>query len=270
MPTKKTAAPRAPAADAEARAQEALVELRRLANPATRQGLARFGIPADHALGVAMRDVQALARKLGRDHPLTAALWKTGVYEARLLCAYVGEASQVTLTEMNRWCRDFDNWAVCDTLCFALWVRSPHAWNRVHAWSSHRDEFIKRAAFALLASLAVHDKAAEDARFLEALPLIERESTDARNFAKKAVNWALRAIGSRRSPALRGAARELAAKLGDSRDATARWNGKDALRAFAKADARAPVKRAASSSAASTPKPAKARGGGATAAKQRA
>ncbi|AEI65675.1 DNA alkylation repair protein [Corallococcus macrosporus] len=261
MPTTKNTRPTtsstASREDTEARVREALAEFERLASPTVRDGLARYGIPAEHALGVAMRDIQGLARRLGRDHALATALWKTGVYEARLLCAYVGEVDRVTPAEMNRWARDFDSWAVCDTLCFALWDRGPHAWAMTDTWAGHRDEFVKRAAFALLASLAVHDKACEDAPFLGALALIEREATDGRNFVKKGVNWALRAIGVRRSPPLRKAARALATRLAASGDATARWVGKDALRAFAKADAKPPKpepKAARKKAAAKTPK----------------
>ena len=105
---------------------------------------------------------------------------------------------------MDRWCRDFDNWAICDTVCFHLFDRTPHAWAKVTEWCDRPDEFVKRAAFALLASLALHDKPAADEPFLEGLPLIERAATDERNFVKKGVNWALRRIG-RRNRALHAA-----------------------------------------------------------------
>ncbi len=130
---------------------------------------------------------------------------------------------------MDRWCRDFDNWAICDSLCFHLFDRTPHAFAKVAAWSNQRDEFVKRAAFALLASLALHDKTAGDEPFLASLPLIERAATDERNFVKKGVSWALRGVG-RRNVALNAAAVELARRLCDSSSAAARWVGRDALK----------------------------------------
>jgi 3-methyladenine DNA glycosylase AlkD len=130
---------------------------------------------------------------------------------------------------MDRICRDFDNWGVVDTLCFVLFDQTPLAWKKVAAWSRRRDEFGKRAAFALLASLSLHDKSASDAQFLRVLPLIERAATDDRNFVKKGVSWALRAVG-RRSPALREAAVELARRLASSSEPSSRWLGRDALR----------------------------------------
>jgi 3-methyladenine DNA glycosylase AlkD len=130
---------------------------------------------------------------------------------------------------MDRWCRDFDNWGICDTVCFCLFDRTPHAWAKIAKWSGSREEFVKRAAFALLASLALHDKTTADGPFLASLPLIERAAADERNFVKKGVSWALRGVG-RRSPALKAAAVTVAGRLAASTEPAARWVGKDALR----------------------------------------
>jgi len=214
------------------RTQQALAWLRDHASEAARDGMARFAIPSDHALGVSMKDIQALAKQLGRDHELAAALWSTGVYEARMLTAYVADPAQLTPAQMDRWCRDFDNWAICDTLCFTLFDRTPHAWRKVVQWSSRRDEFQKRASFALLASLALHGRLEDESLYADGLALIEREAHDDRNFVKKGVNWALRAIGRRAE--WRGEAAAVAKRLSASDEAGARWIGKDALREFAK------------------------------------
>jgi 3-methyladenine DNA glycosylase AlkD len=209
--------------------QSTLKWLKSHSTKATRDGMARYAIPSDHALGAAMKDIKALGRVLGRNHELAAALWKTGVYEARMLCSFVGDPARITSAEMDRWCKDFDNWAVCDTLCFNLFDRTPHAWAKVTQWSRRRSEFEKRAAFALLWSLALHDKRADDRQFVRSLALIKRAAEDERNFVKKAVNMALKAIG-RRSRALNAAAVAVARRLADSQDATARWIGSDALK----------------------------------------
>jgi len=192
----------------------------------------RYGIRTDKAFGVSMADLRSLAKELGRDHELAAALWTTGWYEARLLATLVDEPERVTAAQMDRWCRDFDNWGICDTACFALFDRTPHALAKVRQWSKRRNEFEKRAAFALLACLALHDKNATDESFLGLLPLIESAADDERNFVKKAVNWALRAIGGR-NPKLNVAAVAVARRLADSPQASARWIGKDALRQLA-------------------------------------
>jgi 3-methyladenine DNA glycosylase AlkD len=146
-----------------------------------------------------------------------------------MVASFVDDPSQVTAAQMDRWCKDFDNWAICDTMCFNLFDRTPHAWTKVKQWSSSKDEFIKRTAFALLWSLSVHDKRAGNEPFVQGLVLIERADDDERNFVKKAVNMALRAIG-KRNRALNTAAVSTARRLAGSPNAAARWVGKDALR----------------------------------------
>ena len=202
-----------------------------------RDGLSRYGIStADRVIGVPMAGIQQVGKACGRDHALAGALWETGVYEGRMLTCYVADPALLTTAEMDRWSRDLDNWAVCDTLCFKLFDQSPHAFAMVDRWADDPAEFVKRTAFALLASLALHDRKSGDAPFLSRLPLIEAAATDERNFVKKGVSWALRSIGRKKSPALRAAARELADGLATSTDKTAKWVGKDAQRDFAKAD----------------------------------
>jgi 3-methyladenine DNA glycosylase AlkD len=207
----------------------ALTWLQRHSTRATLEGMARYGIPSDHACGVAMKDIKALGTMLGRNQRLAVALWDTGLYEARMLASFVGDPERLTAAQMERWCKDFDNWAFCDAMSFNLFDRTPHAWTKVAQWSSRRNEFEKRTAFALLWSLTVHDRSAGDALFERGLLLIEREAGDGRNFVRKATNMALRAIG-KRNRALNAAALTVARRLAESKNATARWIGKDAIR----------------------------------------
>jgi 3-methyladenine DNA glycosylase AlkD len=234
MPPRTTRAPArraeevaAPPLDQQVRS--AVTWLKRHSTKATRDGMARFGVPSDHALGVSMADMKVLGKRLGTSHALAAALWDTGIYEARMVTSFVDDPALVTSAQMDRWCRDFDNWGICDTVCFHLFDRTPYAWQKVAKWSNSREEFVKRGAFALLASLALHDKTADTALFLDSLPLIERAADDERNFVKKGVSWALRAVG-RRNPELNAASVTLARRLASSPHAAQRWVGKDALR----------------------------------------
>jgi 3-methyladenine DNA glycosylase AlkD len=214
-----------PSADLEA----ALVWLKSHARKATRDGMARFGIPSDNALGVTMADIRVLAKRLGKNHALAQALWNTGIYEARMVASLVAEPARLTPREMDRWCREFDSWAVCDTVCFSLFDRVPYAFRKVSEWAAKREEFVKRAAFALLWALTVHDKRSGDEPFARCLPLVERAASDERHLVKKAVNMALRALG-KRSVALNRAALTVARRLANGPPGPARWVGSNALK----------------------------------------
>jgi 3-methyladenine DNA glycosylase AlkD len=216
----------------KAEVQSVLATLKRLSNPRIRAEMeTRYGIIAKDAFGIRMNEIQRVAKQLGRNQELALALWETGNYEARTVAAFVAEPERVTPALMDRWCRDFDNWGICDTVCFKLFDQVPHAFGRVAAWAKRKDEFQKRAAFALLACLALHDDHTDDKVFIKLLPLIETAATDERNFVKKGVSWALRAIGVR-SAGLKSAATALATRLVSSEDSTSRWIGKDALRSL--------------------------------------
>ncbi|MBL9176161.1 MAG: DNA alkylation repair protein [Verrucomicrobiales bacterium] len=232
-PAKKTKPARGSTSDADVTA--VLASLKRLGKPAFRAEMEpHYGIVAKDAFGVPMAALQGLAKRLGRNQALAEALWSTGNYEARTVAALIAEPERVTAALMDRWCRDFDNWAICDTVCFKLFDQTPHAFAKIEEWAGRTEEFQKRAAFALLACVALHDKNLEDEALRRGLDLIEAAAGDDRNFVKKAVSWALRAIGTRRT-ALTNSAVQLAKRLGASNDRTRRWIGKDALRALNKA-----------------------------------
>jgi 3-methyladenine DNA glycosylase AlkD len=212
--------------------EQTLAWLERRGTRRTIDGMARYGIEAKRAFGVPMGTLLSLSKKLGKDHALSVALWETGWYEARLLAALVGDPERVTRGQMNAWAGSFENWADCDTVCFKLFDRTPHAWEAAPRWAASPRELVKRGGFVLMACLAAHDKAAPDQRFLRLLPLIEKGARDERNFVKKGVSWALRMIG-RRSRRLNAAALKVAGRLALSKEASPRWVGKDALRELA-------------------------------------
>lgn len=222
----------------DGRVQAVLAQLRAHASAKTLAEMGpRYGLVVEEALGVPMAKMQAVAKPLAPDHDLAQALWDTGWYEARMVACMIDDPARVTPQQMDAWRLDFDNWGIVDTVCFKLWDQVPYAHAKIAEWASLNDEFGRRAAYALLACTALHGHGSDD-EFLAGLKLIETGATDGRNFVKKGVNWALRAIGGKKSPVLRAEARALAARLAASADKTARWNGKDALRAFAKADAK--------------------------------
>jgi len=207
----------------------ALRVLRSLGEQRNIDGMARFGIRAKVVYGVAKPKMDELARRIGRDHELALELWDTGVHDARILAGMIDIAEQVTSKQMERWVRDFDNWDVCDGTCCHLFVFAEPAWKKAIEWSGRKEEFIKRAGFALMAYLAYRDKAASDVKFLRLLPMIAREAHDERNFVRKAVNWALRNIGKRNFRLNRAAIRE-AEKARRQNSRAAKWIARDALR----------------------------------------
>ena len=215
------------------------MQLKSLADAAALTGMARFGINTQHALGVSMPALRKLAGKT-HDHALAEQLWQTGIHESRILAAIVDVPAQVTPEQMERWVVDFDSWDVCDQVTTDLFDLTPFAHQKALEWAERGEEYVKRAGFALMAGLAVHNKTAPDVYFMEFFPAIERQATDGRNFVKKAVNWALRNIG-KRNPTLRQAAIQTARNIQAISSPAARWIAADALRELSKKEEKSGV-----------------------------
>jgi 3-methyladenine DNA glycosylase AlkD len=204
-------------------------QLKAMRNPANVAGMARFGINPENTLGISVYDLRKMAKEMGTDHALALRLWGSGIHEARLLAVFLDEAAKVTESQMEKWAKDFDSWDVCDQTSTSLFDQTPFAWKKAREWSSRKEEFVKRAAFALMAGLAVHDKKAGDEAFTALFPLIKKEAKDERNYVRKAVNWALRNIGKRNAN-LNKAAIKTAGEIRKLDSKAARWIAADALR----------------------------------------
>lgn len=221
-----------------------LQELKSLADPRVRAKMEYFGVRVRNAHGITAPVLHALAKQIGKNHALAMELWATGIHEARILATLIGESEKVTAAEMERWVRDFDSWDVVDAACCYLYAQAKPAWSKIAPWSRRPEEFVKRAAFSLMAYLSYKDKKAKDARFRGCLRLIEREAYDERNFVRKAVNWALRNIGKRNLRLNREAIRA-AERIRRQDSRSARWIAADALRELKSAAVQARLRRKA-------------------------
>lgn len=210
---------------------EIIAELKKKANPRNVAGMARFGISSKGRLGISVPTLRALAKKIGKNHAVARELWNSGIAEARIVASMVAEPEKLSSKEMDLWIKDFDSWDVCDQVCMNLFRYSKFAWKKAVLCERRKSEFERRAAFSLMAALAVHDKKARDAEFIKLFPLIARASADERNYVKKAVNWALRQIGKRNAALYREACR-CAETLSASENKSARWVGSSALSEF--------------------------------------
>jgi 3-methyladenine DNA glycosylase AlkD len=183
------------------------------ASTAERAKLARYGIPDDRALGVPMGAMLAFARDRPKDSDLAAALWAEAGYETRTLAVLLDDPATLTRARMDAMVAEFDNWAICDTACFRLFDKAPGAWQAVPRWAASERLYTRRAAFALVWGLSVHDKQAGDQPFLDALVLADARAGDARPHVSKAISMAVRATG-KRNAALRSAALDWAERVG--------------------------------------------------------
>jgi len=208
---------------------EIISKLQSLANPENVKGMARYGINQHNNLGISIYLLRPLAKEIGINHALALKLWDSTIHDARLLACFIDDPQQITSEQMDAWAEDFDSWDICDQACTSLFDISPLAYKKVFQWADKEKEFVKRAAFSLIAGLTVHDKTATDQDFERFLSLCIRHSNDERNYVKKAVNWALRNIG-KRNLSLNKKALKTAEEIKNIDSKSARWIAADAIR----------------------------------------
>ena len=172
-------------------------ELKNKANPDNLEGMARYGISTKNRLGNSIPFLRKLAKEIGKDHKLALLLWGKGIDETRILASMIGEEDKLTEDQAEKWVSGFNSWDVCDQVCMNLFKKMPFAQKKIREWSKREEEFVKRAAFSLIACTVVYYKEMPDDEFIKFLPIIKKGSTDERNYVKKAVSWALRNIGKR-------------------------------------------------------------------------
>ena len=211
------------------RVSEIETQLKKLGKRKNVEGMARYGIVSRNVYGVSTKVLWKMSRRIGKDQKFSLELWKSGSFEARLLALLVAEPARVTERQMERWVKDFDNWAVCDGCCLHLFRMTPWAHQKARQWSRRREEFVKRAGYVMIATLAVHDKQADDSAFRRYLADVVRGAKDERTYVKKAVNWALRQIG-KRNLRLNKAAMRTGKRISAIDSPAARWIASDALR----------------------------------------
>lgn len=193
------------------------------------EGMKSFGINALNGFGVPIPLIRNLAKKIKKNHGLALKLWETEIHEARLLASMIAEPEKVTKSQMNKWVKDFYSWDICDQVCMNLFRETKFAYEKAVEWTDNKHEFIKRAGFVLMATLAVHSKELNDNNFIKLFPLIQKGSLDERNFVKKAVNWAIRQIG-KRNHVLNKKAIKLSEEILRLDSKSAKWVAKDALK----------------------------------------
>ncbi len=209
--------------------KEIITLIRSEYNPKNIQGMARFGIQVSNAYGVPMPFIRRLGKSIGTDHSLALKLWDSGIHEARIIASIIDDPMLVSEPQMDRWAKDFNSWDICDQTCMNLFRHTKFAYKKVFQWAKSDKEFIKRAAYSLIATIASGDKEAGNEKLAKFFPLIKKGALDGRNFVKKSVNWALRQIG-KRNMYLNKAAIRVSEEILSEDSKSARWIAKDALR----------------------------------------
>ena len=208
---------------------EIINQIKSAGSKASIDGMSRYGINTENAMGVSLPTLRKIAKKIKNDHNLALQLWDSKIHEARILAGIIDNPKEVTEQQLEKWVKDFDSWDLCDQCCSNLFVNTSFAYSKALEWVDRNEEYVKRSGFVMMACLAQKSKNTSDKEFEPFLKLIVREAEDERHMVKKAVNWALRQIG-KRNLELNEKAVRIAETLLKSENKSTQWIAKDAYK----------------------------------------
>ncbi len=172
-----------------------LAELEGLATPERRDRAIRIGAASEPCLGVSKGDLRRIAKRVGRDQGLAGDLWARRLHETRILAVLIAEPERIATEELQRWVADADSWEICDTLCKDLVCRTAAPAAFVTTWAADDRLYVRRAALATIANLAIHQPELAAVQLDPFLQSIRACCRDPRAHVMSAASWALREIG---------------------------------------------------------------------------
>jgi len=189
----------------------------------------KFNISAQGILGIDNTQLKEYAKQLPKDPELGRMLFKSELYEGRLLVSKFFPPKSLSMDDVIAWSSTFENWEITDSFSMGIYARSPLACEIISFFAQHEGEFQRRISFATIAGYCSKRNKDSNEVYLSFFEHIKAAATDDRLYIKKAVSWSLRSIG-KRNKALCQQSIELAQELLESESKSAQWIANDVLK----------------------------------------
>ena len=151
--------------------------------------------------GIGLTRLRTLAKQIGRDHQLARALWKSDVYDAKIVGLLIDDPKMMTCEQAEEQVGSgLDEGMLVHVFatCGAPLAKTPFAFELASQWMDSDDEIRRRCGYALLYELSKKNpKGMDDAFLLERIGRIEDTIHSQPMWVREAMNTALFGIGKR-------------------------------------------------------------------------
>lgn len=151
--------------------------------------------------GIGLTRLRALAKQIGRDHQLAKTLWKSDVYDAKIVGLLIDDPKQMTREQVEKQIDSGLNEGMLVHVfatCGAPLAKTPFAFELASQWMDSDDEIRRRCGYALLYELSKKNpKGMDDAYLLDRIGRIQNTIHDQPMWVREAMNTALFGIGKR-------------------------------------------------------------------------
>ncbi|PKL83116.1 MAG: hypothetical protein CVV24_06670 [Ignavibacteriae bacterium HGW-Ignavibacteriae-3] len=178
-------------------AEELIDELRNHGDKRAVSIRQKQGFNTENYLGVDVKKIAAIAKKVKKNHKLADQLRKSGIHDAILLSFFIDEPKKISVQEAKNIIRQIDFPELTDSFCAHILINSPHIYDLIDEWKDSSREMIKRSAYMGVHELARNNRKLEDDYFWEFMDRIEKEIGFSKNWIKDAMAHALISIANR-------------------------------------------------------------------------
>ena len=152
------------------------------------------------SFGIGLTQLRKLAKQIGRDHRLAQQLWKSNIYDAKIIGLLIDDPKQVTREQAEEQVEELDADMLAHVFasCDATLAKTPFAFELARDWMESEDEIRRQCGYALLYELSKKNpKGMDDAYLLDRIDHIRHTIDGEETWVRAAMGGALMGIGKR-------------------------------------------------------------------------
>ncbi len=152
------------------------------------------------SFGIGLTQLRKLAKQIGRDHKLALLLWKSDIYDAKIIGLLIDDPKQVSREQAEEQVEALNAGMLKHVFasCDATLAKTPFAFELARDWMESKDDIRRRCSYALLYELSKKKvKGMDDAYLLERIDHIRDAIHGEEMWVRESMSGALMGIGKR-------------------------------------------------------------------------
>ena len=150
--------------------------------------------------GIGLTQLRKLAKEIGRDHSLAQLLWKSDIYDVKVIGLLIDDPKQISRAQAEKQVEELNAGMLAHVFasCGAPLAKAPLAFELACDWIESSDAMRRRCGYTLIYELSKRNiKAMDEAYFMDTIAEIQDKIDDETKWVKAAMAGALMGIGKR-------------------------------------------------------------------------
>ncbi len=204
-----------------------ITQIKQRMNGAVVESMRESGVIYKVSYGVTIPELMEIAQPYKGNHELALQLFEQDIRECKIIASIIDDPAQVTGSQIDDWCEDFNNTEIIEQVCNNLFWKSDFALSRSYEWCIEDDELMKKAGLLIIGHRAL-DSTIKDSIFEPYIGIVEEIAESDEEMLSNSSLYALRQI-AKRSDYLNDKVVKAAERMSESEFGIANWIGNQLL-----------------------------------------